>query len=134
MCQCYLPFDSKIELANHLQMNLFTLKGEFAPDSCPFIFAASMRGGDVIPGTFYVEYEYDLKNPIGASWSYGSTPFIHPNEVSFHDNVSVVSLEGTDMYGAGTTFVYRDDHFYYDDQEVELPDELWVTEFYNDQT
>lgn len=132
MVQCYLPFDSSIELASHLQMNLFTLKGEFAPDSNPFIFAASMRGGDVIPGTFYVEYEYDLKNPIGASWTYGSEPYIHPTDISVHDNVSVVTMEATDLYGPGTTFTYRNGAFFYENQEVVLPEELWITSFFND--
>lgn len=67
-----------------------------------------MRGGEVIPGTFYVEYTYELKNPIGASWSYGSRPFIHASEIVPHDNVSAVLMEGTDQYGPGTVFTYRD--------------------------
>lgn len=62
-----------------MPQNLFNMSGDLTWDTCPFYFMALARGASndggstaLVPGYFFVEYSYDLKNPIGSSWNYAN--------------------------------------------------------------
>lgn len=111
MINCYVPGNTRVKLGTNLQQNLFTCNGDINPDTSPFIFVATTRGcvsngnsdEQVVPGYFYVEYEYEFKNPIGQSWTYLRSA---PVEYSLVDwslpNRSIVLLQQAAGFGPGT--------------------------------
>jgi len=70
--QCYKTSTSVIKLGTNLQQNLFRMAGMIDQESNPFIYialsiATTNNGSKIIPGYFYVSYQYQFKNPIGQS-------------------------------------------------------------------
>lgn len=71
MTQCYVPATSRIKLGNSLPQRLFYMQGEFNQDTNPFVWIALNAGGldgaetPQVPGYFFVEYVYELSNPLG---------------------------------------------------------------------
>lgn len=111
MINCYVPGNTRVKLGTNLQQNLFTCNGDINPDTSPFIFVATTRGcvsnsssnEQVVPGYFYVEYEYEFKNPIGQSWTYlRSTPVEYSSVDWSLPNRSIVLLQQAAGFGPGT--------------------------------
>jgi hypothetical protein len=82
LVQCYKNAVSKVQLGRNLQFNLFRMGGKFDQESNPFIFAAmtiattDTNGNRINPGYFYLDYEYELKNPIGDTIKYYNSGLI----------------------------------------------------------
>lgn len=134
MTQCYVPADTSVKLGNNLQQNLFTLSGAISPDTSPFIFVAAMRGGDVVPGYFYVSYVFDFKNPVGASWTYRRSLATSVLSLSPSlPNRSVVLLEQWEYLGPGTVVDMEGNNFYYQGTPVLLSPDTTVQLFENGQ-
>lgn len=76
LTQCYKPATSVVSMRSNLQFNLFRCGGKFDQESNPFNFIAISVGctdtsdAKIIPGYFYVNWEYSFKNPIGYSTAY----------------------------------------------------------------
>lgn len=108
MINCYVPATTRIALGANLPQNLFTLNGSLEPDTQPFIFVAIARGctnseGTVVPGYFFVEYEYEFKNPIGAAWLYQRSDIMKFSEFSNPMlNSSIILMEQNSTLGPGT--------------------------------
>lgn len=108
---CYTPADTTVTLGTNLPYNLFRMDGELDDQSNPFLFVAVFRGASVVPGYFYVSYQYELKNPIGEAIDYGFDrsllPFASANIPKRH-NVTAVNRStfetGGTSYGPGTVF------------------------------
>lgn len=104
LTQCYIPCDTRIKLGTNLQYNLYQLNREISPASNPFIFLAGIRGGNVVPGYFYVTYTYEFKNPIGQSWTYERQENVVASDVVVapNQNVAVVLQDQMGDLGPGT--------------------------------
>lgn len=107
MTQCYVPCDTVIRLGANLPQNLFTTFGDFNPDTIPFIFAAALRGAEVIPGYFYVSYTFDLKNPVGSGVSYqrsgvSTTSDLTSDTVPTNTSIVLLATDATSSLGPGT--------------------------------
>lgn len=106
MTQCYIPADTTIRLGSALPQNLFQLNGALRPESCPFLFVAAMRGSSTVPGYFYVTYTFELKNPIGQSWTYGrSDPTSKASQEMLNTSAVLLSelkVPGYGLLGPGT--------------------------------
>lgn len=108
MTQCYAPAVTEVKLGSNLPQNVFNTNGPLNQDTNPFMFLAASRGADVVPGYFYVMYEYEFKNALGQAWQFGvnyktRTSALRTTNV---DNVSVVPLSQYGQYGPGTIFGY----------------------------
>lgn len=98
MTQCYVPADTSVKLGAALPQNLFQMNGALRPESNPFIFIAALRGGNVVPGYFYVHYQFALKNPVGSAWNYmRSDPTIIVSQPML--NTAAVLLESLSVAG-----------------------------------
>lgn len=104
MSQCYVPFSTSVTLGSNLPQNLFTCAGPIDEDHNPFMFLAMMRGGDVVPGYFFVEYKFALKNPLGEAIAYDYSLTTAPEYGSVRLNRSIVTL-GTVLGLAGPGLV-----------------------------
>lgn len=85
------------------------MAGPLNRDTNPFVFMATVPGSSVVPGYFFVSYEYELWNPIGESYSYsvtGPTTFsgIAPN---MNGSAVLLSDDLTTGLGPGTTVVWN---------------------------
>lgn len=138
LTQCYIPCDTRIELGSNLQQNLFQLKGELRGETNPFIFCAALAGAALVPGYFYVTYEFDFKNPIGESWTYDvSTPGTVSSLLATAPalpNVSAVLLSQSGAYGPGTIFDVEGTSLYYAGTPVTLDGSSNIQLFSNGQT
>lgn len=71
MTQCYVPANSELRLGNVLPQRMFYMQGEFGYDTNPFVWVALNAGGlsgstsPETPGYYFVEYVYELSNPLG---------------------------------------------------------------------
>nr|UCS96419.1 MAG: hypothetical protein [Tombusviridae sp.] len=135
LTQCYVPCDTTIRLGSNLQQNLFTLNGSMGPDTLPFLFVAAMRGAQVIPGYFYVTYTFELKNPIGAAWTYvrSSVATGAPSAQTL-PNTTLVLLGSSGIYGPGTAFDLEGSNLYYRGTPVTLDPSAPYQLFSNGQT
>jgi hypothetical protein len=76
LTQCYKGAKSIVTMRSNLQYNLYRCGGKFDQESNPFLFMAlaigcqNSSGTKIIPGYFYVEWEYAFKNPIGYSTTF----------------------------------------------------------------
>lgn len=136
LTQCYVPCDTTIRLGANLQQNLFTLSGSLEPDTSPFIFCAALRGATVVPGYFYVSYEYEFKNPVGQSWTYARSDVIEASAITpqAYPNSSVILLSQDGAYGPGTIFDLEGTALYYHGTPVTLSAAAPVQIFSNGQT
>lgn len=135
LTQCYIPADTEIKLGGNLQQNLFTMNGSLDPDTSPFVFVAGMAGGSVVPGYFYVEYEYALKNPIGQSWIYSVDSPVAASTISSTTGVnqSVLLLQSTADFGCGTIIDSESSGLFYKGSPVTLAGDTQVAVFSNRQ-
>lgn len=108
MTQCYVPAVSEIKLGNNLPQNVFNTNGPLEQGTNPFMFLAALRGAAVVPGYFYVMYQFEFKNPVGEAWDYGVRYKTALSNVEAFDvdNISVVPLSQYGSYGPGTVFGY----------------------------
>lgn len=103
MSQCYVPFSSSITLGSNLPQNLFSCAGSVNSESNPFIFIAALRGAPVVPGYFFVEYCFDLKNPLGYSVQYDLEKTVVPDWGAVRANRSVIVMDSIPGFsGPGT--------------------------------
>lgn len=105
LTQCYIPCDTVVSLGSNLQQNLFQMTDSLNPDTCPFLFLAGVRGGQVVPGYFYVTYEYEFKNPIGRAWTFynsGLTTYGALPDVAQYNNQTIVLTSQLGNFGPGT--------------------------------
>lgn len=105
LTQCYIPCDTNVALGSNLQQNLFQMTDSLNPDTCPFLFLAGVRGGEVVPGYFYVSYEYEFKNPIGRAWTFynsGLTTYGALPDVAQYNNQTIVLTSQLGNFGPGT--------------------------------
>lgn len=105
LTQCYIPCDTTVSLGSNLQQNLFQMTDSLNPDTCPFLFLAGVRGGEVVPGYFYVTYEYEFKNPIGRAWTFynsGLTTYGALPDVAQYNNQTIVLTSQLGNFGPGT--------------------------------
>lgn len=137
LTQCYVPCDTTIQLGSNLQQNLFQLKGALSEKTNPFLFAATMAGASVVPGYFYVTYEYEFKNPIGESWTYNTDSGLAASLLATTPplpNVSFVLLSQDGRYGPGTVFDVEGTQVFYAGTPVTLSGSSYVRRFMNGQT
>ena len=108
MTQCYSPAVTEVKLGSNLPQNVFNTNGPLSQDTNPFMFLAASRGADVVPGYFYVMYEYEFKNALGQAWQFGVNYKTRTSALSNTnvDNISVVPLSQYGQYGPGTIFGY----------------------------
>lgn len=105
MCQCYVPFTTSITLGSNLPQNLFTCAGNLDEDHNPFVFLAMVRGATVVPGYFFVEYTFDLKNPLGYSVGYESQQITTPDYGPVRQNRMLIALDSVPGFsGPGTVY------------------------------
>lgn len=105
MTQCYIPADSTVALGRNLQQNLFKMSGALSTDTNPFLFCVGVAGADVIPGYIYVTYKYELRNPIGDSWTFINSGITNVGELpeqSATANGTVILLNSNGQLGPGT--------------------------------
>lgn len=116
LTQCYIPCDTNVALGSNLQQNLFQMTDSLNPDTCPFLFLAGVRGGEVVPGYFYVSYEYEFKNPIGRAWTFynsGLTTYGALPDVAQYNNQTIVLTSQLGNFGPGTQLDRESDGVYY---------------------
>lgn len=133
MSPCYSSFITDVTLGANLPQNLFNCAGPLHPDTNPFVFLAYMRGANVVPGYFFVEYTYDLKNPIGGAIEYGSQMTYVPDWGEPRANRSAVVLQPIDAFaGAGLVVdVEADGTINYNGTSLAIPSGTAIVNYWN---
>jgi hypothetical protein len=137
LTQCYKPGRSIINLRRNLQFNLFRMGGKFDQESNPFIYIALTIGtidnsqNKILPGYFYVDYIYELRNPIGDSIKYYNSGLIKNQDYkgNYINETLINCSEGT--INLGTTIQKDNNKFYWHEKEVEIPNNSYVWYFSN---
>lgn len=101
LTQCYKSAKSNVSMKSNLQFNLFRTAGKFDQESNPFNFIAIAVGcsneyGDkIVPGYFYVDWEFTFKNPIGYSTSFLNSGLKYIKDIEFYtsNNSSLIIAE-----------------------------------------
>lgn len=136
LTQCYKPYTTNIELGTNLQFNLFRMGGKFDQESNPFIYIAMSIGtkdnnsNNIIPGYFYVHYEYELKNPIGDTIKYYNSGLIQ-NEDKPHIYVNQTLVNCNDQHANIGAIIQDDDKYTWFDKEIKIDDTSYVWYFCN---
>lgn len=104
LTQCYKPAKSTIELGKNLQFNLYRTGGKFDQESNPFIYVAvaiattDQNGNRINPGYFYVDYKYELRNPIGDTIQYYTSGLIKNEDyVGNYVNETLINCANNDI-------------------------------------
>lgn len=137
LSQCYLPADSTVVLGRNLQQNLFKTTGALDTDTCPFIFCVGVAGANVIPGYLYVTYTYELRNPIGDSWTFINSGKTTVEALPIQDNTSngsIILLDQVSSLGPGTILDRESDGIYYHGSPVTIPEQTSIYYLNNFQT
>lgn len=136
LTQCYKPFSTNIELGTNLQFNLFRMGGKFDQESNPFIYLAMSIGTKdsnnniIIPGYFYVNYEYELKNPIGDTIKYFNSGLIKNQEKpTIYVNQTLINCNDPNV-NIGAT-IQNDQGYTWNDKEVNIDNNSYVWYFCN---
>lgn len=136
LTQCYKPFTTNIELGTNLQFNLFRMGGKFDQESNPFIYIAMSIGtkdannNNIIPGYFYVHYEYELKNPIGDTIKYFNSGLIQNiNKPTIYVNQTLINCSDTHS-NIGAT-IQDDGKYTWFDKNIIIDDTSYVWYFCN---
>lgn len=132
LTQCYNPKTSRVQLKGNLQFNLFRMGGKFDQESNPFIFIAlsiatiDTNGNRIIPGYFYVTYEYELKNPIGNTIQYYNSNIVKKKLLDGFSNISAINLQQNSA-PMGSILQFDDSEYTYNDDKIDLEPEslLW---------
>lgn len=67
----YNKTSTTIALGTNLTRNLYNMQGALSQDSNPFMIVAASSLGAIVPGSLYLEYTYEFKNPVGAGSQFG---------------------------------------------------------------
>lgn len=136
LTQCYKPFTTNIELGTNLQFNLFRMGGKFDQESNPFIYIAMSIGtkdgnnNNIIPGYFYVHYEYELKNPIGDTIKYFNSGLIQNiNKPNIYVNETLINCNDSHA-NIGATIQYDQEYTWFD-KNIKIDDTSYVWYFCN---
>lgn len=136
LTQCYKTFTTNIELGTNLQFNLFRMGGKFDQEANPFIYVAMSIGtkdinnNSIIPGYFYITYEYELKNPIGDTIKYFNSGLIkNIDKPKIYINQTLINCSQSNI-NIGATI--QDDGIYkWNDKAVIIDDDSYVWYFCN---
>lgn len=153
MTQAYAPMTRSIILGSNLQKNLYQMGGDLEEQSNPFIFLAITQGcynernERIIPGFFYIQYTYTLKNPIGTSVAFNTSAAISVSNISksvhrtlFNITLPTETQVNTTQIPIGTLIhcetLYDEqdkefDAYFIQGTQVELNKNLLVWEFAN---
>lgn len=138
MTQCYKSGVSNVQLRRNLQYNLFRMGGKFDQESNPFLYIAmtiatvDSNGNKITPGYFYVNYEYELKNPIGNTIKYFNSNLIQYQQLNPNfKNITIINCSSTAV-NPGAIIQIDDDTAYYNETQVELEDTDYIWEFSNE--
>lgn len=82
MTQAYVCADTRIDLGRALPQHSFFMAGKLDKDTNPFCFLATCPGSAVVPGYFFVSYEYEFWNPVGESWAYAQSGPVRLDQVA----------------------------------------------------
>lgn len=136
LTQCYKPYTTNIELGSNLQFNLFRMGGKFDQESNPFIYIAMSIGtkdsnsNNIIPGYFYVHYEYELKNPIGDTIKYFNSGLIqNANKPTIYVNQTLINCN--DSHANIGAVIQDDTNYTWFDKQIEIDDTSYVWYFCN---
>lgn len=136
LTQCYKPFTTNIELGTNLQFNLFRMGGKFDQESNPFVYLAMSIGTKdannniIIPGYFYVNYEYELKNPIGDTIKYFNSGLIkNKDKPTIYINQTLINCNDTHV-NIGAT-IQDDQGYSWNDKQVDIDEKSYVWYFCN---
>lgn len=133
LTQCYKSKSINVQLKRNLQFNLFRTGGEFDQQSNPFIFMAlsiaciDTNNNKIVPGYFYVTYEYELKNPIGNTITYINSNLIKKtDQYNEYLNVSAVVCK-SEKISIGSILQINEGKYQYNNEEKEIEenDYLW---------
>lgn len=125
LTQCYKPHTSRVQLRGNLQFNLFRMGGKFDQESNPFIFIAlsiattDQSNNRIIPGYFYVTYEYEFKNPIGNTVQYYNSNIVKKKILDGYNNISAINLQQNSA-PLGSILQFDDNEYSYNDDKINL--------------
>lgn len=137
LTQCYKPGRSIVNLRRNLQFNLFRMGGKFDQESNPFIYIALTIGtvdnsqNRILPGYFYVDYIYELRNPIGDSIKYYNSGLLKNQDYkgNYINETLINCSEGSINLG---TIIQKDNSkYFWHEKEVEVPNDSYVWYFSN---
>lgn len=97
------------------------MAGPFNRDTNPFLFMAVMQGTEVVPGYFFVSYQFDFWNPIGESWTYttlGPVSINSLNKLSANTTAVLTEQDPTSNLGPGTTLIWSGSAWLSNDRTV----------------
>jgi len=139
LVQCYKAHTANVKLGNNLQFNLFRMGGKFDQESNPFIFIAIAIGTynqneiKINPGYFYIEYEYELKNPIGNTIKYYNSGLIqNSNAETGYINETLINCFNDQNINLGAVIQKDDQKYFWNDTEVNIANDRMVWYFSND--
>lgn len=100
LTQCYKTATSVVTMKSNLQFNLYRCAGKFDQESNPFIFLSiavgclDANGNKIIPGYFYVSWEFTFKNPIGYCTEFLNSGIKPIKEMTLkNSNVTLVACQ-----------------------------------------
>lgn len=139
---CYRGFTTTPSLAG-LQQRRYNTNGELGQSTNPFTFMACIRGGQlayqnpsttqVVPGYFWVHYDYSFYNPIGSGWLYGVQYDTTINDMVpvVTNNISLVNLESFGTFGSASIFDYDNGQVRFRGTEIDVPTGIHFNVYYN---
>lgn len=133
LTQCYKSKAITVQLKRNLQFNLFRTGGKFDQQSNPFIFMAlsiacvDSNNNKIVPGYFYVTYEYELKNPIGNTISYVNSNLVKKSDQYNNYLNSAAVVCKSSKISIGSILQVDDGKYFYNEEEKNLEenDFLW---------
>jgi len=140
LVQCYKTHSVKIKLGSNLQFNLFRMGGKFDQESNPFIFMAIAIGTysnnnetKINPGYFYVEYEYELKNPIGNTIKYYNSGLIQDKDAEVgYTNETLINCTNLNNINLGAIIQKDNGKYFWNEKEVNITKQMYVWYFNNE--
>lgn len=135
LTQCYVPKTTQVNLKSNLQFNLYRMGGKFDQESNPFIFIAlaiattDSNNNKIVPGYFYLNYEYELKNPIGNTVEYYNSMITHKIQTDYA-NITCVNCS-LNSPPIGSILQFDNGAFHYNDQIINLDADAYVWYFCN---
>lgn len=139
LTQCYNPKTSRVQLRGNLQFNLFRMGGKFDQESNPFIFVAlsiattDSNNNKIVPGYFYVTYEYEFKNPIGNTITYYNSNIVKRRVLDGYTNVSAINLQQNSA-PLGAILQQDNQNYTYNDDTISLTSDSLLWYFANSDT
>lgn len=128
-----------VDLKNNLQTRLYRTGGKFDQDSNPFLFVSisvnciNNLGNTIIPGHFYVNYDYELRNPLGDTIKYYNSGMMKVSDYNY-DYVNATAIycsKGTKRYNQFCTLQFDNGEYSYNDDPVNVTDDSYLWYFCN---